>query len=140
VGIVTTAELNAFLKDKWCGCGAPWEATKYLMDVLHMFRPDEGEDKRFCDARYASRKEFFKGNDGLQFFVLYTVDNWGLLEHGGGVGGSWFTQKGQEVYDALKKEWARGDNFETLHEMVCPCGSDWADPVEEHLDDCKAVR
>mgnify|MGYP001593950623 FL=1 len=66
--------------------------------------------------------------------TLYFLDEKGLTEHGGAVGGGWLTDLGETVRDALATE--ESDNFETLFAPHCVHGADVSD--QEH--DCFAVE
>lgn len=76
-----------FSEIRFCGCGAPSEAIKLIRDYLI----NALNGKMFFDDPYLS------GNERTNWFVLYSLDAWGLLEHGGGVCGSWLTDNGHEM-------------------------------------------
>jgi hypothetical protein len=99
-GEVTQAELRKWLYKHMCGCGQPWKACEFLLDALeHM--PAYDHVNWWDDIP-----------TGMRMFVLYTMDNMGLTEHGGGITGCWLTKTGEEVRDALKRE--KADEFEKL--------------------------
>lgn len=64
----------------------PETAARLVRDILNM-----------CPL-YQHREEFEKllPNDGAQYLILGLLDEAGLIEHGGGIGGSWLTDKGTE--------------------------------------------
>lgn len=106
-----------FLQDWRCGCGSPEAWAQFLLNVLSDPSQTRGMD------------------DGLRYFVLYTLDAMGLTEHGSSVDGWWLTEKGREVQSALLHE--TEDEFAGLfpEEPVCIHGYDTSD--KSH--DCFAV-
>lgn len=138
---MTRQELRVFLQTWQCGCGCPEDATRLVYDVLQAMseRWVEGRkhdlfvagDRPALEAvwkRYAERIKALLPTSGVEYFVLYLFDHWGLTEHGGGVGGCWLTDKGQAVLDALGREIA--DDFTTLHAPNC-CIHGYADGDED---------
>ena len=93
----------------WCGCGEPYAALQFLGEVLEAFRVslderDPTETREESEARYLkpSRLCGAEGNPGLAYGYLYNLDAVGLTEHGSNVRGSWLTDKGHEVLQAIK--------------------------------------
>lgn len=87
----------------FCGCGCPEEFVRLLRETLRLY-------DRNGDSPAESYEEREKRLDALlpepfRQIWLYWLSTTciGLLEHGGGVGGSWLTDKGKEVYAALKQ-------------------------------------
>ena len=118
---MTRQELRVFLNDWFCGCGAPDDAARRLMDILALH------------PLYDHRPEIealFQGDTGLEMLTLYTLAYFGLTEHGGTVGGGWLTDKGKTVLEALQRESA--NDFDTLCEASCLHGYG----VETELLDC----
>jgi hypothetical protein len=70
----------------------------------------------------------------MQQLMLYTLDHFDLIEHGGGIGGAWLSKKGQAVLEALQRE--EGDAFEALSAMCCVHGY----AVESELEDCQECK
>ena len=117
---MTRQELRVALAEWFCGCGAPDEACARLLDVL-----------RLCPLH--SNREAFERlvpGDGWQMLLLYSMTNYDLIEHGGSVGGSWLTDKGREVRDALERE--AGDGFDALTNDCCCHGY----AIESELLEC----
>lgn len=108
---MTRQELRVTLYRDWfCGCGNPEEAAKTLMVLL-----------RFCPLHnHRDELESMIPDVGLRHLVLYSLENHGLIEHGGSIGGSWLTDKGKAVLAALVREFL--DEFRNLFEMSCVHG------------------
>lgn len=117
---MTRQGLRVFLQDWFCGCGNPDEAAAELLRLLEL-----------CPL-YDHRTEFeaLFPSSGMGYLVLYTLDHFDLIEHGGNVGGSWLTEKGQQVRDALRRESA--SEFDALAESSCVHGYG----VDTELLDC----
>jgi hypothetical protein len=100
---MTREELRVFLQGWFCGCGNPDDAAKTLHDVLaaHVARDRDTLTALLPDV-------------GVRHLLLYTLDHFGLTEHGSSVEGAWLTDKGTRVFEALVRE--APDNFETLTE------------------------
>lgn len=104
---MTRQELRAFLQTWYCGCGRPQDASLFLLTILHLIPLYEKDHRQTWNIRV-------QNNPGLNFFLLYTLNHFGLLEHGSSVEGSWLTGKGEAVMKALEVE-CRLDSFNTLH-------------------------
>lgn len=76
----------------FCGCGQPEEALKLVLTLLRL--------APFYDSR--PEIEALLPDPGVQMIVLYTLDHAELIEHGGGVGGSWLTDKGERFLALLE--------------------------------------
>ena len=72
----------------FCGCGNPNSSLEFIRDILIIIK----EHGAYSDE--LSKK---LSDEGLLYFVLYYLDSKGLTEHGGSVGGSWITEKGEEI-------------------------------------------
>jgi hypothetical protein len=116
---MTREELRVFLSEWFCGCGRPQDAAAALSRLLRLH------------PLYDNGAEFesWIPDSGVQFLLLYTIDNHGLTEHGGGIGGGWLTGKGEAVRDALARE--ESDGFEALLEMHCVHGFDADDAAHD---------
>jgi hypothetical protein len=75
----------------FCGCGDPESALEYVAKILQA-----AKEKKI----YERWKELFN-SEGQGYFVLYTLDNKGVIEHGTSVGSSWLTQKGKELLEDI---------------------------------------
>lgn len=85
-----------------CGCGNPESTNEVLRQILNI---------KSADCTYEDRQKAYgelcnsdMNNDmyyGLIQFVLYVLDNKEFLEHGGGIGGAWLTEKGRIYLDLL---------------------------------------
>lgn len=91
----------------FCGCGAPHNVLKYINTILTNIKAKH--DKDFRDSLGLSfdqacdiERDFFKSEEE-RYFVLYRLDDLGLIEHGGSVGGSWLTYRGDDVLEALNE-------------------------------------
>ncbi len=117
---MTKQELRVFLQGWFCGCGSPEAAASTLRDILALH------------PLYTHRPEIEQliPHDGLQDLVLYTLDHFGLTEHGGTIGGGWLSEKGTAVLEALNRE--SGDGFVTLTAMACMHGY----AVDGELEEC----
>ena len=86
-------ELHHFFMDEVniCGCGNPESAAVLLRDIL-----------RLCPL-YDHRAEFekFLPDRGVQHFILGVLSECDVIEHGGGIGGSWLTDKGKMLLGEL---------------------------------------
>lgn len=76
----------------FCGCGIPEENVLYILECLEAINRNAAYDE--MPAICGSNKAYY--------FMLYWLSKEGLTEHGGGVGGSWLSEKGKNLMDALK--------------------------------------
>jgi hypothetical protein len=140
---MTRQELRVFLNEWFCGCGSPESVARFVRDVLavydcrhghglSLFNPDDRPKLKQLWADTDAAVNALMPSDGVQYFVLYVLTHWDLLEHGGTVGGSWLTEKGKAVLAALNLE--QGDGFEALCASACIHG--YAVDREE-LSDCQ---
>lgn len=102
-----------------CGCGDPCMVVAFVVEALRLLAlrweadsPDE--------ARLAVRRHFRDDPEGEMddlFYMLawYFIDRAGLIEHGGGVGGSWPTEKGKAFLAFMVspegKQWLRDQEW-----------------------------
>jgi hypothetical protein len=73
-----------------CGCGtdAHWVVVQRILDLAA--KPhDEREGKGFYQDEWWE-------------FSAKVMDGWGLLEHGGGIGGAWITDDGRLLLEFLR--------------------------------------
>jgi hypothetical protein len=74
-----------------CGCNVPgqaWEVFGWILSLCPLY--DGGW--RDVENRFTP---------GGAHIILGVMENAGLIEHGGSIGGSWITKKGQWVLDRL---------------------------------------
>ena len=75
-----------------CGCGNSDELADRAVALLGYFAtPHDERDTK--DNPY---------NNEVLEVLAHWMDSKELIEHGGGVGGSWLTARGQQAYDVLK--------------------------------------
>ena len=90
-----------------CGCGIPentWEVIHHILSIRLLAR----------EMDYSEIKKMYKdelhldADDDLQHgslqFILYILDDCGLVEHGSSVGGCWLTELGK-MYLTVLDEW-----------------------------------
>ena len=86
-----------------CGCGVPEDAYNFCREALECF------DRRGCHDHPPTR-DWINAEDALARLVqarphdtahvlAHLLNHFNLLEHGGGVGGSWLTEDGQRIID-----------------------------------------
>ena len=82
----------------FCGCGDPYSAHEFAIKCLSAFDRDKvgfgpgtGIDviKALVEA----------DSEQAAYFIAYTLDKCALTEHGGGVGGSWLTDRGRQFLE-----------------------------------------
>ena len=84
-----------------CGCGAPEDAFNLCQKMLACF--DRRASRRSGEWINAEKTltELIYGDAATAAHVLaHLLTHLDLLEHGGSVGGSWLTTKGETVVDA----------------------------------------
>lgn len=98
----------------FCGCGNPSEGYDALLETLKAYHTD-GDRKKWAEARGGN---WSGPGNGYDYMILYFLNAHDLMEHGGSVGGSWLTQKGQSVLRFLEEwgtdpdEWPSMTDFE----------------------------
>lgn len=104
-------ELRVFFDAKipMCACGNPEEGVKLIYDVLKLH------------PLYAHREELraLLPTTGIEMVVLGLLEEAGLNEHGGGIGGSWLTPFGEQVRDALQRELDEHPDDESPFDSFC---------------------
>lgn len=79
-----------------CGCGNPEDAYGLVRDILNL-APFYEHPEKVLDLI---------SNDGAYHLVLSMLSNAKLIEHGGGIGGSWLTEKGKHYRELIRRyEW-----------------------------------
>lgn len=107
---MTRQQLRVFLQGWFCGCGSPELAASKLQAMLSLCP--------FYENRAALEQMI--PDAGVLELLLYTLDHFDLIEHGGSIGGSWLSDKGKQVLAALNRE--ASDEFEALMEQSCMHG------------------
>ncbi len=126
-------DLRVFLQGWQCGCGSPETSVRFVYDILktidtrwkqsHPLSIFHASDRPALDAIWKEHRGAMKAllpTEGIEYFVLYVLTEWDLLEHGGSVGGSWLTDKGKDVLAALESE--TSDEFAQLCVGSCVHG------------------
>jgi hypothetical protein len=87
-----------------CGCGSPNEVKNFLFNLLENHRKYKDSEISH-ELMIKSRKELINSVDSDIIFeiIFHVFENSSLLEHGGSVYGSWFTEKGKEFLKLLSK-------------------------------------
>lgn len=116
---MTRADLRIWLDKRFCGCGEPDAAAAALLKLLRLH------------PLFEHRPEFERWipDEGVQNLLLYQLDEAGVTEHGGTVGGGWLTEFGITIREALAVE--ESDDFDTLFVMHCVHGID-VDDTSHH--------
>ena len=93
---------------KFCGCGDPDGTMRFIGQILAEKRTiysSPGEDESLWDGL----RKLLPYEDPKSLIVEYLLDTNGFTEHGGGVGGSWLTDDGVELLEAIElvgdEEW-----------------------------------
>lgn len=89
-----------------CGCGCPEDAYNFCREVLSAFdrRPsrlpgNDPDHKPWANAE-TEVETLIKAKPDVAAHVLsHLLNHFGLLEHGGSVGGSWCTDVGHQIID-----------------------------------------
>lgn len=108
-----------------CGCNMPWEAYNLVRDILAHFAQDHA-DRDYHEI------DRLVGHPGAVHLVLCQLDNVGLLEHAGTIGGAWLTEKGR-----CALEWMRRHEWESSEwNMEHPDGVDDVGYPHDGKDEC----
>jgi hypothetical protein len=93
-----------FSKIGMCGCGSPNHVKNFIYDLLknHKDYKDEVIDYETMESK---RIEIIRGveTDIIFEFIFHVFESANLLEHGGSVYSSWFTDEGDEFLNLLKE-------------------------------------
>lgn len=102
----------------FCGCGCPEEAYALVRDILNL-------------APFYDNPEAIETLTGkaAYYFVLYQLDRCDLIEHGGGIGGSWLTDRGKLYLPLLNAH---------SHDEIDECG--FPHDGDDCPADCRFVR
>ena len=87
-----------------CGCGTPEEVKHFLFSLLENHRQYK-DDEITHEVMSENRKKIIKTVDADIIFeiIFHVFDNVGLLEHGGSIYGSWFTEEGINFFKLLSE-------------------------------------
>ena len=85
----------------FCGCGSRENTQTWMQAVLTTMKSDPWSGHEARESALQSDPE------AMKLFVLYVLDAMGLTEHGGSVYGSWLTDYGKTVLDALEADRSR---------------------------------
>jgi hypothetical protein len=90
---------------KVCGCGNPEEVYALVRDLLAL-APFYQHPAEVAERIGVSAEDYASGGLGAYYMVLHALDAADLIEHGGGIGGSWLTHKGTRYLELMKRhEW-----------------------------------
>ena len=78
-----------------CGCGCVEMTAEYVRDILRLIK--------HADLGRRELLEFFGGDERVLYFVLYSLDDRGLLEHGSEISFSWLTDDGELMLADLER-------------------------------------
>ena len=84
-----------------CGCGDPYSVEKTIRNLLNIIgrRRNELDKKKAYDKEHKELREEFQVSsiydNSLLLFMVYILDDKGILEHGGSVGGAWLSTLGE---------------------------------------------
>lgn len=115
----------------FCGCGSPEDAYELVRDILRLAPFYEGW--KDGTPNRAKVRELLGRTDAVFYLVLYQLDRAGLIEHGGGIGASWLTQKGVHVL-ALMESAEESD----LDEAGFPHDGQGCTPQCRHWQACRS--
>lgn len=98
-------------KINMCGCGIPentYEVIRKLLTIRKEWQDNKLEYK-YIEKRYANDLHLNMNNEdnyGMWQFMMYMLNEVGILEHGSGIGGSWLTKEG-EMYLYVLNQWSK---------------------------------
>lgn len=97
-----------------CGCGAPeytYETIRRLLTIRKEWQDNNNIKYEDVIKRYLEDLHIDNDDDmqyGMLQFMMYVLDDKGMLEHGSSIGGCWLTNEGKMLLDVLN-EWHRLD-------------------------------
>lgn len=97
----TDQQVYHFAYLKLCGCGDPEGAYNFCRDALKFF---DRRNEPWINAQDALRDLISSKPEMAAHVFAHLLSELDLLEHGGSVGGSWLTEKGQQIVDAPAAE------------------------------------
>lgn len=91
----------------FCGCGMPQAALIYVYNILE-FTFSRHDDDYHNWMKYSPDGMFT--SYGEEFFVFYTLESHGFLEHGSNACHGWLTPDGKEFLEELRAFKSRIDS------------------------------
>ena len=87
-----------------CGCGSPDDVKVFIYRLLKNHKNMKDELITFQESREIYKKIIKSTDPDIIFeFVFHVLDHNGLLEHGGMVYSSWFTDEGNDFLQYLEE-------------------------------------
>ena len=80
-----------------CGCGSPVEAYNFVREVLTKL---DRRKEPWIDAEAEVAALVAQQPDMAAHVLLHLLDTRNVMEHGGGIGGSWLNGMGHGIVDA----------------------------------------
>lgn len=77
-----------------CGCGQTYQGFKVYYDFLKHMPNYEDSNKIYLDSSYPDIE--------VRTFILWSLSNQDLIEHGSTIYGSWLTEKGKRILRLLE--------------------------------------
>lgn len=87
-----------------CGCGDPEGVKSFLHKLLLAHK--KYRDNEYSKELSEERLDVIRDSDPsvILEFIFHVLNEKGFVEHGGYVGNSWFTEKGERLIDLLSYE------------------------------------
>ena len=92
----------------FCGCGDPGAAIMLIRRVLELHDDDD----------FPRLTRNLISDDGMRMLILGSLDDAGLLEHGGTIDGSWLTEDGRRFLTVMRGAFNDPDDAEDAEEFV----------------------
>lgn len=95
-------------KIKLCGCGSPEDTYECIRQLLTI-RQGSMTDKLNYQDEIVNYKTALNINieddmqNGLLQFMMYILDDCGILQHGNNIGGCWLTEEGEMLLTILNR-------------------------------------
>jgi hypothetical protein len=88
-----------------CGCGAPDDAWKLVLDLLEATAGCYDSGGRFEGWVYEGQHPYDRlcGSSGAAHIICGALEETGLLQHGGSFYGSWITDDGRLYLDMMRR-------------------------------------
>lgn len=109
-------ELGEKLRDfyynrlKFCGCGRPQDTMEFIRGFLNSIYDKFSKELSYYEQQDNLKHVFeFENKDkeltntqyGVYQFIANYLDEIGILEHGGSIGGAWLSSEGKQLRDWL---------------------------------------
>lgn len=119
MSVADRAVQRVMAKVDFCPCGRPestWATLKMLLDRGNRDKNGWGDGNSFYDPMDGA-------TDAWVEFAAKCIDKFGLIEHGGGIGGAWLTDEGLLLWDFLEKHGTDSDKWPewATHDFECDC-------------------